>query len=201
MEAYLPPRYYEPQSDLFAFSLVMGFAMFVLLAGYKVATYSTITKTSPEIGMTKRELQELVRKVVKNEVEITKRCMAARESLLDEAIDTVHQHEARIAALEENYDKAMEEMGAFRASMSSPISNNPPVASLVQSPRSECSSWAPSYHPYNSEDGNINGVEDHVSERRVSFSPAQAPEVSSPQLDLALEDELAELGPGRRCIQ
>lgn len=144
--------------------------------------------------MTKKELQELVRKGVRREVEIIERCMAARESQLHEAIDMAHQHEARIAALEEKHDKAMEDMGALRASISSLTPENLPATPLVQSSPSECSSWASSYHPYNSGGVSINGMEEHVSEPRVLSSPDQVPEVSSPQLDLALEGELAELG-------
>lgn len=143
--------------------------------------------------MTKEELQELARKGVRREVEIIERCMAARESQLDEVIDMAHQHEARIAALEEKYDKAMKDMAALRASISGLTPENLPATPLVQSSLSECSSRAPSYHPYNSDDVSINGMEEHVSEPRVLSSSDQVPKVSSPQLDL-LEGELAELG-------
>ncbi|RYO57119.1 hypothetical protein AA0113_g8169 [Alternaria arborescens] len=191
MEPYLPPRYYELRSGLLTFALVMGFTMFVVFSGFR--EYGMTTKSSPEIGMTKEELQELTRKGVRREVDIIERCMAARESQLDEAIDMAHQHEARIAALEEKYDKAMEDVGALRASISSLTPENLPATPLVQSLLSECSSRAPSYHPYNSDDVSIDGMEEHVSEPRVLSSSDQVPKVSSPQLDL-LEGELAELG-------
>jgi hypothetical protein len=144
--------------------------------------------------MSKTELRELLSKAVRDEVEVLERRLAARESQLDEAIEMAHQHEVRIAALEERHDKAMEEMGALRASISSPTPDDLPATSSAQSPPSEHSSWAPNYHPYNSDDNSIYGVEDHESEPRVPSSPGQAPEVFSPQLDPALEDELAELG-------
>ncbi|KAG9196194.1 hypothetical protein G6011_01315 [Alternaria panax] len=204
MEAYFTPRYYEPHSGLLTLTLSMGLGMLVLYAGYKAAMYDMIAKSSPgksyqsffsmEMGMSKKELWELLRKTISAEVEILERRMAARESQLDEAIDTVHQHEVRIAALEERYDKAMEEMGALRASIHSCTPENLPATPSVQSPPSKCSSWALSYHSYNSEDDSINGVKDHESEPLVSSSLDQEPEVFSPQLDSALEDELAELG-------
>jgi hypothetical protein len=143
--------------------------------------------------MIKKELQDIVSKAVRSEVEILERRTAARASLLDEAIDMVHQHEVCIAALEEKYDKAIEDMGALRALINITTPNNPLAIPSVQSPPSECSSWAPSYHLYNSDDGSIYSVEDYKSEPRVSSLPDQAPEVSSPQLDQALGNVLAEL--------
>jgi hypothetical protein len=154
--------------------------------------------------MSKTELRELVSKAVREEVKFLERRMAARESQMDEAIDMAHQHEVRIAALEDRIDKAMREMGAPRASINSPTpsssssssstTDNLPVTPLAPSPPSEHSSKAPSYPEDSSDDDSIYGVEDHMSEPRVSSSPDQAPEVNSPQLDSALEDELAELG-------
>jgi hypothetical protein len=64
------------------------------------------------IGKSKKELQELVSKAVRGEVEILERRVAARESLMDEAIEMAHQHEVRITALEDDFNKAMREMGA-----------------------------------------------------------------------------------------
>lgn len=136
------------------------------------------------------------------EVEILERRMAARESQIDEAIEMAHQHEVRIAALEDvqmKTNKAMREMGALRASINSPkfsstTPDNLPAKPSAPSPPSEHSSRAPSHHRYSSDDDSIYGVDDYESEPRVSSSPDQAPKVYSPQLDQALEDELAELG-------
>jgi hypothetical protein len=47
MEAYLPPRYYEPRSGIFTFALAMGSVMFVLLAAYMAAAYGMTVKPSP----------------------------------------------------------------------------------------------------------------------------------------------------------
>jgi hypothetical protein len=47
MEAYLPPRYYEPCSGLLIFALAMGFVMFVLLARSLGAAYDMTAKSSP----------------------------------------------------------------------------------------------------------------------------------------------------------
>jgi hypothetical protein len=152
--------------------------------------------------MSKTELRELVSKAVREEVKFLERRMAARESQMDEAIDMAYQHEVRIAALEDRIHKAMREMGAPRASINSPTpsssssttTDNLPATPLAPSPPSEHSSKAPSYPEDSSDDDSIYGVEDHRFEPRVSSSPDQAPEVNSPQLDSALEDELAELG-------
>jgi hypothetical protein len=148
--------------------------------------------------MSKKELEELVSKAVRGGVEILERGMAARKSLMDEAIEMAHQHEVRTTALEEDFNKAMREMGALRVSINSPkpstTTDNLPGTPLVLSSPSEHSSRASSHHRYSSDDDSITGVEDYESELRVSSSPDQAPEVFSPQLDPALEDELAELG-------
>ncbi|KAH6866575.1 hypothetical protein BKA58DRAFT_207417 [Alternaria rosae] len=69
-----------------------------------------------------------------------------------------------------------------------------PATQWTPSPPSEHSSRVPSDHQKNSDDDSIYGAEDDKSEPRVSSSPDQAPEVSSSQLEPALEDELAELG-------
>jgi hypothetical protein len=47
MEAYLPPRYYEPHDGLLIIALAMSFVMFVLIASYKVAAYGITAKSSP----------------------------------------------------------------------------------------------------------------------------------------------------------
>ena len=174
--------------------------------------------------MSKTEIRDLVSKAVRDEVKTLKSRMAVRESQLEEALDMAHQHEARIAALEDMVDRGAREMDALRASLNSPkspsssssSSSSPsptpslsfflsvppspatsdtfPATQWTPSPPSEHSSRAPSDHQENSDDDSIYGAEDYKSSPRVSSSPDQAPEVSSPQLDPALEDELAELG-------
>lgn len=47
MEAYFPPRYYEPRSGFLTFALVMGPVMFILLAGFVAAVYDMTSKSSP----------------------------------------------------------------------------------------------------------------------------------------------------------
>ncbi|KAI4935734.1 hypothetical protein J4E86_011355 [Alternaria arbusti] len=221
MEGYLPQTYYEP-NGLLTFALDMGSVMLVLLAGFIAAAYGMTSKSSPapEISMSKTEIRDLVSKAVRDEVKMLERRMAVRESQLGEALDIAHQHEARIAALEDRVDKGAREMDALRASINSPkspsSSSSPsptpslsfflsvppspatsdtfPATQWTPSPPSEHSSRAPSDHQENSDDDSIYGAEDYKSSPRVSSSPDQAPEVSNPQLDPALEDELAELG-------
>ncbi|KAI4918513.1 hypothetical protein J4E90_002898 [Alternaria incomplexa] len=221
MEGYLPQTYYEPNGFL-NFALDMGSVMLVLLAGFIAAEYGMTSKSSPapEISMSKTEIRDLVSKAVRDEVKMLERRMAVRESQLGEALDIAHQHEARIAALEDRVDKGAREMDALRASINSPkspsSSSSPsptpslsfflsvppspatsdtfPATQWTPSPPTEHSSRAPSDHQENSDDDSIYGAEDYKSSPRVSSSPDQAPEVSSPQLDPALEDELAELG-------
>ncbi|KAI4639011.1 hypothetical protein J4E93_009500 [Alternaria ventricosa] len=216
MEGYLPQTYYEP-NGLLTFALDMGAVMLVLLAGFIAAAYGMTSKSSPapEISMSKTEIRDLVSKAVRDEVKMLERRMAVHESQLGEALDIAHQHEARIAALEDRVDRGAREMDALRASLNSPksppsspssSSSSPsptpspatcdtfPATQSTPSPPSEHSSRAPSDHQENSDDDSISGAEDYKSPPRVSSSPDQAPEVSSPQLDPALEDELAELG-------
>ena len=57
--------------------------------------------------MTKEEIQALVREAVHGEMAPLEKRMRARECLLDKAIEMAHQQEVRIAALEDNYNKAM----------------------------------------------------------------------------------------------
>ncbi|KAI4663691.1 uncharacterized protein J4E78_004108 [Alternaria triticimaculans] len=223
MEGYLPQTHYEPNGFL-NFALDMGSVMFVLLAGFIAAAYGMTSKSSPapEISMSKTEIRDLVSKAVRDEVKMLEMRMAVRESQLGEALDIAHQHEARIAALEDMVDRGAREMDALRASLNSPkspsssSSSSPsptpslsfflsvppspatsdtfPATQWTPSPPSEHSSRAHSDHQENSDDDSIYGAEDYKSSPRVSSSPDQAPEVSSPQLDPALEDELAELG-------
>ncbi|KAI4702865.1 hypothetical protein J4E89_010203 [Alternaria sp. Ai002NY15] len=223
MEGYLPQTHYEPNGFL-NFALDMGSVMFVLLAGFIAAAYGMTSKSSPapEISMSKTEIRDLVSKAVCDEVKTLERRMAVRESQLGEALDIAHQHEARIAALEDKVDRGAREMDALRASLNSPKSPSPssssspsptpslsfflsvppspatsdtfPATQWTPSPPSEHSSRAHSDHQENSDDDSISGSEGYKAEPRVSSSPDQAPEVSSPQLDPALEDELAELG-------
>ena len=51
--------------------------------------------------MSKTEIRDLVSKAVRDEVKMLERRMAVRESQLEEALDMAHQHEARIAALQQ----------------------------------------------------------------------------------------------------
>jgi hypothetical protein len=83
-----------------------------------------------------------VREAVRGEVARLKERTAARESLLDEAIETAHVSEVRIAALEDDYNKAMKEMGALQASTS-----HAPTATAPRSrPASPSAPPSPSEH-------------------------------------------------------
>jgi hypothetical protein len=113
MEAYLPPTYYEPRSGFLTFLLAAIFFVATVVAAYIAASYAMTKKPRPEVSMTKKEFQELVREAVRGEVARLKERSAACESLLDEDIEMAHVSEVRIAALEDDYNKAMKEMGAL----------------------------------------------------------------------------------------
>lgn len=143
--------------------------------------------------MSKTELRELESKAVRDEVKILERRMAARESQLEEALDMAHQHEARIAALEDNVDKGAREMDALRASLNSPKPSFPPApyfspslsfflsvppssatsdtlpaTQWTPSPPSEHRSRAPSDHQENSDDDSISTAQRTTSPSRES---------------------------------
>jgi hypothetical protein len=116
--------------------------------------------------MTKKEFQEPVREAVCGEVTPLKKRMAARECLLDEAIERAHVHEVRIAALEDDYNKAMREMGALQSSISHAPKPSATVSrSRLASPSAPPSPSEHSLRTYshrhdNSNDDSIYGGED-----------------------------------------
>jgi hypothetical protein len=150
--------------------------------------------------MTKKEFQELVREAVRGEVAPLEERMAAREGLLDEALEMTHVHEVRIAALEDDYNKAMKDMGSFRVSNNhAPVPSGTVTRSRSASPPAPPSPFEPSsrasgHHHDESDDDSIYGGEDYESPPQEPSPPHQAHEVSSPQLDKETSDELAELG-------
>jgi hypothetical protein len=199
MEAYLPPTYYEPRSGFLTFLLAAIFFVANVVAAYNAASYAMTKKPRPEVSMTKKEFQELVREADRGEVARLKERSAARESLLDEAIEMAHVSEVRIAALEDDYNKAMKGMGALQASIShAPNSSATAPHSRPASPSappfpSEHSSRASSDSHDESDGDRIYGGVDYESSPEVSSPPGQAHEVSSPQLDQETSDELAAL--------
>jgi hypothetical protein len=107
-----------------------------------------------------------------------------------------HINEVRIAALEDEYNKAMKEIGVLRSSLevytsavpeprSLSISSLTPSSSAVSSPR------ASSHSRHSSLDSVYGAGSSYLP---VSSSHDRATEVISPQFDQETEDELAALG-------
>jgi hypothetical protein len=199
MEAYLPPTYYEPRSGFLTFLLAAISFVANVVAAYIAASSAMTKEPRPEVSMTKKEFQELVREAVRGEVARLKERTAARESLLDEAIEIAHVSEVRIAPLEDDYNKAMKEMVALQASIShAPKSSVTAPRSRPASPSAppslpEHSSRASSHNHDESDGDSIYGGADYESPPEVSSPPGQAHEVSSPQLDQETFDKLAAL--------
>ena len=146
--------------------------------------------------MTKKELEELLGDAVRGEV---KRRMAAREGELAELTENVDQHKVRIAALEDDYNRAMREIGALHVIINATKSSTaagdiPPAPPSTPSLLSSPSRKAPSHHTENSAANSMYGGKDYESSPRATSSPGHASGVSGPQLDKETEDELAELG-------
>ncbi|KAF1942116.1 hypothetical protein EJ02DRAFT_490432 [Clathrospora elynae] len=184
MEAYLQPTHFEPASGALIFSLAIIFLMINIIAAYMAASCARSENRSSDIMMSRVEFQGLFRKAVSEEMKPVKNRMAVREDQMAKAIETALISEVRITALEDDYNKAMKEMGALQADL----------AAYTTSSSSDRRSRASSHSQRDSDVDGIYGPGDETDEASQPKSPVQAPEIYSPQIDQETVDELAELG-------